>query len=83
MAQDTTTGRAAAQSWDWKGQPDLDLLARQLHELTDGRLTLHQVDDGTDNVNILITDAPLTDIEASNAFIRATETPNSGPVIDL
>ncbi len=81
MAQ--KTDRAAALSWDWKDQPDLDTLARQIHDLTGGRLTLHTVDDGTDNVNILVTTAVLTPTEAHNAFIRATQTDGAPEVIDL
>jgi hypothetical protein len=38
--------RAAVLIWDYRQQPDLDHLARVIHALSDGRVSLRPVDTG-------------------------------------
>jgi hypothetical protein len=55
-------------SWDWRQQPDLDRLAQILLEISDGRVHLHQVDTGSDEYAIVLSDRPLTRTEADSCY---------------
>ncbi len=69
-------GRAAAISWDWKGQPDLAALRRLLHDLAG--VHLHQVDTGTDDIAIVLATTALDDATA-----LAVWEADDGPLVDL
>lgn len=55
-------------SWDWRGQPNLDELDRHVSNITAGSraiargamLRIHQVDTGSDEYGIVVTDEELT-----------------------
>ncbi len=60
--------RAAALTWDCGQQPDLDLLAAHIHDLTGGALRLHQVDTGGNEYAIVLAPTPLTATQAAEVF---------------
>ncbi len=60
--------RAAAMTWDCGQQPDLDLLAAHIHDLTGGALRLYQVDTGGNEYAIVVATAPLTATQAAAVF---------------
>jgi hypothetical protein len=57
-------------TWDWRGQPDLDELARILLEVSAGTVHLHQVDTGGDEYAIVLADRALSDREALDVYER-------------
>jgi hypothetical protein len=60
---------ARALSWDWRGQPDLDQLARIVLDVSGGTVHVHQVDTGSDDYAIVVSDRPLTDGEAYAVWV--------------
>ena len=60
-------------SWDWREQPDLDHLATTIHDLSAGRVRLHQVDTGSDEYAIVLTDEPITQAEADLIYQQETQ----------
>lgn len=56
--------KAHALSWDYRGQPDLDDLARILLDVSGGTTHLHKVDTDCDEYGIVIADRPLSKDEA-------------------
>lgn len=55
-------------SWDWRGQPDLDRLARALFTVSGGTVHLRQVETGSDQYAIVLSDKPLTEAEAYASY---------------
>ncbi len=66
--------RTGVLSWDWRGQPDLDRLARIVHDVSGGLVHLQQVDTGSDEYAIVVADRPLSPAEADSHY-RADMTP--------
>ncbi len=62
--------RTAMLSWDWRGQPDLDHLARILLDVSAGTVHLHQVQTGTDDYAIVLADRALTHADALDVYRR-------------
>ncbi len=60
--------RAAAMTWDCGQQPDLDVLAAHIHDLSAGALRLHQVDTGGNEYAIVLATTPLTVTQAAEVF---------------
>jgi hypothetical protein len=56
--------RAAVITWDWREQPDLDHLARLVHDLSDGRIHLRPAETGTDQYGLIIATRPVDDATA-------------------
>ncbi len=50
-------------SWDWQQQPDLEDLTKALREVSGGLVHLHQVDTGSDEYAIILSDRPLRPLE--------------------
>ncbi len=50
-------------SWNWRGQPDLERLATALREVSGGAVHLHEVDTGSDEYAIILSDRPLRPLE--------------------
>lgn len=57
-------------SWDWREQPDLDVLARHIRDLSGGALLLHTVDTGSDECAIVLSTAPLNEDSVRVAYER-------------
>lgn len=51
------TTDARTLSWDWREQPDLDELARIVHDVSGGTIRLQQIDTGSDGYEIAFTAA--------------------------
>ncbi len=60
--------RAAVLSWDYRQQPDLEKLARVVHQLSDGRVHLHEVDTGGQEIAVVLTDGALSGVAAAEVF---------------
>jgi hypothetical protein len=55
-------------SWDWRGQPDLNQLAAAIRDLSEGRVSVQQVDTGSDEYAIVLSDEPLTASQATTLW---------------
>lgn len=62
------TARTEVLSWDWREQPDPARLARALTVVSGGTVHLAQVDVGTDDYVIVLSDEPLTAEQATSAY---------------
>lgn len=60
-------------SWDWREQPNLAVLAAAVSEVSGGRMHVSQVDTGTDDYVIVISDRVLTGDEADAVYARVCE----------
>lgn len=70
--------RAAVITWDFREQPDLDHLARLVHDLSGGRVHLHHPATGTDDYALIVSTTALDDTAATTLY---REWPDSGPDI--
>jgi hypothetical protein len=75
--------RTTMLSWDWKEQPDLDTLGRVITTMSNGTVHLHQVDDGTDNITILLSDTPLDARAVLDAYDAACEPQAGTDLVEL
>lgn len=57
-------------SWDWKEQPDLDQLREALREVSGGTVHLHEVDTGSDQFAVVLTDREWSDDEVQLGYDR-------------
>jgi hypothetical protein len=64
-------GRAELMAWDWSEQIDLDELGRIIIDMSHGQLHLHEVETGDDQYAIVLSDAPLTDLQAFEIYRNA------------
>jgi hypothetical protein len=55
-------------SWDWREQPDLDRLAQIVRDLSGLRVHLTQVDTGSDEYAIVLSDQQLSEDEAAQVY---------------
>ncbi len=55
-------------TWDWRGQPNLQHLAKAVHDLSGGRVSLYEVDTGSDQYAIVLADEPLTAEQAASVW---------------
>lgn len=60
--------RVGVLTWDWKGSLDVNALASVLHDLTDGRIVIQEVDTGSDQYGIVIAGHPIGGADAANAY---------------
>jgi hypothetical protein len=61
-------------SWDWRGQPDLNRLARLVRDLSGGTVHLTPVDDtGRDEYALIVDVRPYEQAEATEAYLRRCE----------
>jgi hypothetical protein len=60
--------RAELMTWDWKEQIDLGLLGHLITDMSHGQLHLHEVETGDDQYAIVLSDAPLTDLQAFEIY---------------
>jgi hypothetical protein len=60
-------------SWDWREQPNLDRLARIITDLSGGTVHLAQVDTGSDEYAIVLSDVPLSKVEAAEVYDKRWE----------
>lgn len=65
--------RTEVLSWDWKEQPDLDRLARIIADLSGGTVRLTQVYTGSDEYAIVLSDVPLSKVEAAEVYDKRWE----------
>lgn len=64
----TDQPRAAVISWDWRQQPDLDHLARIIHDLSGGKLIVQQADTGSDQYALVLSTVGLDQPEADRLY---------------
>lgn len=55
-------------SWDWRGQLDIDELAEALAALSDGKIRVYDVDTGSDEFAIVVSDTPMKGDEVAAAY---------------
>lgn len=55
-------------TWDWKEQPDLTELAGRLLQLSEGRIHLYEVETGSDQYAIVLSDAAMDAAAVKAAF---------------
>lgn len=55
-------------SWDWRAQPDLQQLARDLLRVSGGTVHLAEVDTGGDEYAIVLSSSPLSNAEAQAVY---------------
>ncbi len=60
-------------SWDWREQPDLDELAKALREVSGGSVHLHQVETGSDQYAIILSDRALRPNEVDTYWERVDD----------
>lgn len=60
--------RTEVLSWDWREQPDLDALAGIIRDLSGLRVHLTQVDTGSDEYAIVLSDQQLSKDEAAQVY---------------
>jgi hypothetical protein len=60
-------------SWDWREQPDLTALARDIADLSGGRLYLAGVDTGSDEYAVVLSTAQLDKAAVDEAYRRRWE----------
>jgi hypothetical protein len=70
-------------SWDWKEQPDLDRLARQIRLLSLGTVHLHQVDTDSDQFAIVLATTELDPAGVKDVYERLAYDDNAPDVLDL
>jgi hypothetical protein len=58
--------------WDWKDQPDISELHRAVCDISGGKVHIREVESGTDDYTIVVSDAELDDEQAQAAY-RAWE----------
>lgn len=51
-------------TWDWKEQPPLEKLAEAVAEVSGGGVYMRQVDTGSDEYALVVSDHPVDDAEA-------------------
>jgi hypothetical protein len=54
--------------WDWHGQPDLDRLAVAIERQSGGAVHLYQIDTGSDDYAIVLSDRPLAADEVATVW---------------
>lgn len=64
----TTSRCARLITWDYREQPPMDVLARLLTEVSAGAVHLAQVDTGSDEYAIVLSNQPLTGAEAHAVY---------------
>lgn len=64
----TDRPQAAVISWDWRQQPDLDHLARLIHDLSGGQLIVRQADTGSDQYALVLSTVGLDQQEADRLY---------------
>jgi hypothetical protein len=62
--------RVEVLSWDWKAQPSLDRFARIISDLSGGNVHLAQVNTGSDEYAVVLSDEPLNKDEAVEVYRR-------------
>jgi hypothetical protein len=62
-------------TWDWKEQPDLDTIARAVHEMSGGLVHMREVDTGSDQYEWIVSDYPVDDAEAERLDEESTVYP--------
>jgi len=67
-----------ALTWDYRQQPDLDELARAVHEVSAGAVHIHQVDTGSDDCAIVVACISLTSDEVTAVWRGEAEEPPEG-----
>lgn len=60
-------------TWDWKEQPDLDDLARIVHDVSQCHVHLYQVDTGSDQYALVVARNPIGSQAAHDAYRRYWE----------
>lgn len=65
--------RTEVLTWGWREQPDLDRLARIITDLSGGTVHLVQVETGSDEYAIVLSDRALTKDEVDEAYRRRRE----------
>jgi PIN domain nuclease of toxin-antitoxin system len=65
--------RAEVLSWDWRGQPNLDRLTAVITDLSGGTVHLAQVETGSDEYAIVLSDTPLSTVEAAEVYDKRWE----------
>lgn len=53
-------------SWDWREQPDMEQFGKVVEELSGGRVHLHEVNTGSDQYAVVLTDEnlPFAEVDA-------------------
>lgn len=62
--------RVGVLTWDRKESLDVNALASVLHDLTDGRIVIQEVDTGSDKYGIVLAAHPIGGVDAANAYKR-------------
>ncbi len=72
--------RIECQTWDWKGNVDLEALARDIERVSRGTIFLYPTDTGSDDEGYVLSDRPLTPEQVRQATEYNPEGPDGNPV---
>jgi hypothetical protein len=61
----TASQRVELLTWDWRGQPDFDYLARLLRDVSGGTVHMAQADTGSDEYALVFSNEPITADQAT------------------
>ena len=55
-------------TWDWKAQPEMEVIAAAVQEISDGRVFMREYDTGGDNYAWIVSDHEVSDEEAERLY---------------
>ena len=55
-------------TWDWKAQPEMEVIAAAVREISDGRVFMREYDTGGDNYAWIVSDHEVSDEEAGRLY---------------